>query len=233
MTDPHPKLAKYLAHAGVASRRAAELLIAAGKVEINGKVEKNVATRVDMLNDAVSVDGKPLAPVEKQIVLSFNKPVGVVSTTHDPDGKKTILDLLPQEWKSLRLYPVGRLDEESEGLILLTNNGELANRLTHPKFKVLRTYQVWISGELSDMELYRLRSGVQLKDAKTQPATVLFMGDHDKGQIWEVILSEGMHHQIRRMMQALNHRVIRLVRTSHGRYELGDLRSGEWREEAN
>lgn len=231
MTNPHPKLAKYLAHAGVASRRAAEELIAAGKVAINGAVQKNVATRVNPAQDMVTVDGKPLAQVEPQVVLAFHKPVGVVSTTSDPDGKKTVLDLLPAQWKTLRLYPVGRLDEESEGLILLTNNGDLAYRLTHPKYAIPRTYIVSIEGFLTPMEMHRLRTGVQLKDGKTQPAKVRMLDEDPRGQILEIVLSEGRHHQIRRMMQAVNHPVIRLQRTQHGQYELGDLEPGKWREE--
>ncbi len=223
------KLAKVLAHAGVASRRAAEELILAGKVSVNGTVEKNVARRVDPATDKISVKGRALPTQSETLVLSLYKPVGVVSTTHDPDGKPTVLQYLPEEYKKTRLYPVGRLDEESEGLVLLTNDGELAYRLTHPKFEVPRTYQVWISGLLTASELHRLRTGVPLKDGYTQPADVQIVNDFEAGQMLKITLSEGRHHQIRRMMQAVNHPVQKLKRVSHGKYQLGTLKPGEVR----
>lgn len=231
LSKAHPKLAKFLAHAGVASRRAAEELILAGKVSVNDTVEKNVARRVDPTKDTVKVSGKTVGSTQKRVLLSYYKPVGVVSTTSDPDGKPTVLDQLPSEWKSARLYPVGRLDEESEGLLLLTNDGDFAYKLTHPKFQIKRTYRVWINGVLSDTELYRLRDGVPLKDGITQAAEVTVVEELQNGQVIEITLTEGRHHQIRRMMQAMNHEVKRLLRLSHGKYALQSLKPGEWREE--
>lgn len=226
---PTQKLAAFLAHAGVASRRKSEELILAGRVEVNGKIEKNVATRVDPEKDEVRFQGKALSLQSEKIVLAMYKPAGVVSTVSDPDGKQTIMDILPPEYRSLRLYPVGRLDEESEGLILLTNDGDLAYQLTHPKFEVPRTYEVTISGNLSPNEKLRLLTGVPLKDGRTKPADLELIGNVPGGEIWQITIEEGRHHQIRRMMWAVNHEVRKLKRISHGEYELGNLKPGQVR----
>lgn len=226
---PTQKLAAFLAHAGVASRRKSEELILAGRVEVNGKIEKNVATRVDPEKDEVRFQGKALRLQSEKIVLAMYKPAGVVSTVSDPDGKQTIMDILPPEYRSLRLYPVGRLDEESEGLILLTNDGDLAYQLTHPKFEVPRTYEVTISGNLSPNEKLRLLTGVPLKDGRTKPADLELIGNVPGGEIWQITIEEGRHHQIRRMMWAVNHEVRKLKRISHGEYELGNLKPGQVR----
>lgn len=229
MSDSSLKLAKFLAHAGVASRRASEQLIAAGKIKVNGQVETNVARRVNPDQDVVESDGKVLSgPIAPMIVL-LNKPRGVVSTTQDPDGKTTVLDLLPVELRNNRLYPVGRLDEDSEGLVILTNQGSLAYKLTHPKFQVPRVYQVWVEGNLTNTELNRLRTGIPLKDGRTLPCQAEILQQTDAGDHLEITLTEGRHHQIRRMMQALNHPVERLLRLSHGRYTLDALRPGKHR----
>lgn len=228
---PTQKLAAFLAHAGVASRRKSEELILQGLVEVNGRVETNVATRVDPQVDTVKYQGKQLALIQEPMLLAVYKPVGVVSTVSDPDGKKTILDILPQEYKSVRLYPVGRLDEDSEGLVLLTNDGDLAYRLTHPKFEIPRTYEVTIEGNLSANEKLRLLTGVPLKDGRTKPAELELINSTPQGETWEMTIEEGRHHQIRRMMTAVNHEVTQLKRISHGEYTLGELRPGQVREE--
>lgn len=229
---PHPKLAKFLAHSGVASRRAAEELIAQGKITVNGALETNVARRVDPTQDTVEVAGQgEIAPPAKTILLSLYKPVGVVSTTHDPDGKPTVMKYLPEEYAAERLYPIGRLDEESEGLLLLTNDGDLSYRLTHPKFQVPRMYRVWIEGKINSNELYRLRTGIPLKDGRTQACDVQIVDEDETNQVLEITLTEGRHHQIRRMMQAVNHPVIRLKRFSHGRFKLDGLQPGKIRVE--
>jgi 23S rRNA pseudouridine2605 synthase len=229
---PHPKLAKFLAHAGVASRRAAEELIAKGKILVNQEVETNVARRVDPQTDKVEVQGQgPIGAPAKTILFSLYKPVGVVSTTSDPDGKPTIMKYIPEEFQNERLYPVGRLDEESEGLLLITNDGDLAYKLTHPKFQVPRTYRVWIDGAVNSNELYRLRTGIPLKDGRTAACEVNVLEEQESRQLLEITLNEGRHHQIRRMMQAVNHPVVRLKRISHGKYRLGDLQPGKIRQE--
>jgi 23S rRNA pseudouridine2605 synthase len=223
------KLAAFLAHGGVASRRRAEELILNKKVKVNGQVENNVARRVIPGQDVVEYQGKQITIQEEKVILAINKPPGVVSTVNDPDGKPTVMKYIPPQYQDLRLFPVGRLDELSEGLILLTNDGDLAYKLSHPKYQSPRTYQVNITGRLSSTELRRLQSGIPLKDGRTQGADVIVVDETNSGQILEITIKEGRHHQIRRMMQALNHEVLRLVRLSHGPYELGNLPSGQWR----
>jgi pseudouridine synthase len=232
MSDSSVKLAAYLAHGGVASRRQSEELILQGKVKVNGSVEKNVATRVIPGEDRVEYQGEEISAHEEAVVLALYKPVGVVSTVNDPDGKPTIMKFVPPQFRNFRLYPVGRLDEASEGLILLTNDGELAFHLSHPKFQVPRTYNVLISGRLSSLEMSRLVRGIPLKDGRTKPADVEILEEDDDSQVLQITIREGRHHQIRRMMQALNHEVLQLIRISHGDYQLGDLEPGKWRNES-
>ena len=229
MSPNSQKLAAYLAHGGVASRRQSEELILKGKVKVNGEIETNVARRILPGQDKIEYQGKVIEPESETVILALYKPVGVVSTVSDPDGKPTVMKFIPKRYQHLRLYPVGRLDEASEGLILLTNDGDLAYKLSHPKFQVPRTYEVQISGRLSHQEIQRLRRGVPLKDGRTQPAEIEIIGEDDRAQVLEITLREGRHHQIRRMMQALNHEVLQLIRTSHGPYDLGELEPGKWR----
>lgn len=223
------KLAKFLAHAGVASRRKAEELIAAGKISVNGSTVTNVADRVMPEKDEVSYQGKRVEIPQESVTLLLNKPRGVVSTVKDPDGKPTVMDFIPKEYAHQRLFPVGRLDEDSEGLILLTNDGELAQQLTHPRFETPKKYRVTIGGQLSYNELRRLREGVPLKDARTQPAEVNVIKDSGTSQVIEMVIREGLNRQIRRMMQAVNHPVQRLIRLEMGLYTLGSLKSGHVR----
>lgn len=222
------KLAAFLAHAGVASRRKAEALIAKGLVAVNGRLEQNVARRV-AATDVVEYRGKTVVPSTKMVALLLNKPRGIVSTVSDPDGKPTVMKFLPREYEHMRLYPVGRLDEDSEGLIVLTNDGDLALRLTHPKYQTPKTYHVWIAGELTRTELFRLQSGIRLKDGTTAPAAVEILKTGNGEQKVEMTIHEGRHHQIRRMMNAVNHEVLRLRRVKMGPFELGDLRPGSVR----
>ncbi|MCD8484585.1 rRNA pseudouridine synthase [Candidatus Woesebacteria bacterium] len=224
------KISKLLSTAGVASRRKAEELVAAGKVSVNGQIMTNVAERVIPGKDVVAVNGRILSQEEDTVVLMLNKPRGVVSTVSDPDGKETVMQFVPPEYQEYRLFPVGRLDEDSEGLILLTNDGDLAYRLTHPKFRVPKTYHVVIEGHLTEPEIQRLRRGVPLKGRKTQPADVKILERMENAMLLAVTIREGLHHQVRRMMQAMNHPVIRLRRVQMGPYSLGDLPSGSIRD---
>jgi 23S rRNA pseudouridine2605 synthase len=214
------RLAKYLAHAGVASRRAAEGMIAAGKVRVGGEVVTDPARDVDEESD-VRVDGEPISP-EPREVWAVNKPAGVVSTAHEPGKRHAITELVDSE---RRLYPVGRLDADSTGLILLTNDGELANRLTHPRYGVSKTYRVRLSRPPSDTDLERLRRGVRLEDGSTAPAKVERRGEREI----EVTIREGRKRQVRRMAEAVGNEVKSLTRISIGSLELGDLRRGEAR----
>jgi 23S rRNA pseudouridine2605 synthase len=215
------RLAKYLAHSGVASRRAAEKLIAAGRVTVGGELVTDPARDVDQ-QSAVEVDGAPVGP-EPREVYALHKPVGVVSTARDPGGHRTVVELVPSQ---RRLYPVGRLDQDSSGLILLTNDGELANLLTHPRYGVPKTYLVRVRpSPIPDAALRHLCDGIALDDGPTAPAKVRRRGPDS----FEITIGEGRNRQVRRMVEAVGHRVVALERTAFGLLELGDLPSGEHR----
>jgi pseudouridine synthase len=220
------RLARYLARSGVASRRRAEAVIAAGRVAVNGVVVTTPAFDVDPERDRVTVDGRPVRP-EPKVYLMLNKPPGYVSTVSDPQGRPTVLDLVPRMG---RLYPVGRLDAESEGLLLLTNDGELSLLLTHPRYHVPKTYRVWVAGVPTRAVLGRLARGVELEDGPTAPARVRMVRAGRGGAVLELTLYEGRKRQIRRMCAAVGHPVRRLVRVGLGPLSLGDLPSGRWRE---
>jgi 23S rRNA pseudouridine2605 synthase len=211
------RLAKYLAHAGVASRRAAEGLIEAGKVSLGGETVTDPARDVEEGSD-VRVNGEPVAP-EPREVWAVNKPPGVVSTAHEPGKRKAITELVDTE---RRLYPVGRLDADSAGLILLTNDGALANRLTHPRYGVPKTYRVRLARPPSDGDLERLRRGVRLEDGPTAPAEVKRRGEREI----EVTIREGRKRQVRRMAEAVGNDAKGLTRIRIGSLELGDLPRG-------
>jgi 23S rRNA pseudouridine2605 synthase len=214
------RLAKYLAHAGVASRRSAEGMIAAGRVRVGGRVVTDPATDVDE-RSGVSVDGRPLEGPEARICFAVNKPVGVLSTARDTHGRATVVELVPDS--GARLYPVGRLDADSSGLILLMNDGELANRLTHPSFEVPKTYRARLGGgPMGDAALNRLRAGVELEDGRTAPARVRRVGAHEI----ELTIAEGKNHQVRRMCAAVGHPVRALERVAFGPLRLGRLAPG-------
>jgi 23S rRNA pseudouridine2605 synthase len=214
------RLAKYLAHAGVASRRAAEELIAAGRIRVDGEVVTDPARDVGE-GSGVEVDGDPVAP-EPREVWAVNKPAGVVSTASEPGKRRAVTELVDTE---RRLYPVGRLDADSTGLILLTNDGELANRLTHPRYGVPKTYRVRLARPPSERDLDRLRGGVRLEDGATAPAEVERRGDREI----EITIREGRKRQVRRMAEAVGNEAEALTRVRIGSLELGQLRRGEAR----
>jgi 23S rRNA pseudouridine2605 synthase len=217
------RLAKYLAHAGVASRRSAETLIAAGRVSMDGHTVTDPARDVGAAS-RVELDGHALAGAERRVAFLLNKPVGVLSTARDTHGRATVVQLVPDE--GLRLYPVGRLDADSSGLILLMNDGELANRLTHPSFEVPKTYRARLAGgALSERDLTRLREGVRLEDGPTSAAHVPRVDRHTI----ELTIHEGRNRQVRRMCQAIGHPVAELRRVGFGPLRLGDLREGAHR----
>jgi 23S rRNA pseudouridine2605 synthase len=217
------RLAKFLAHAGVASRRAAEDLIRQGRVTVDGAVVADLGRQVD---DAVEVrvDGRVVGGPEERVVWMVNKPAGVVSTAHDPQGRPTVVAMVPAE--GLRLYPVGRLDVDTTGLLLLTNDGELANLLLHPRYEVPRTYEAVVEGgPVPEDALRLLRSGVSLEDGMTAPATVRALAPDRL----ELVLHEGRKRQVRRMCAAVGFPVASLRRVGFGPLVLGGLRSGEAR----
>jgi len=217
------RLAKYLAHAGVGSRRASEEMIRAGRVTVAGAPVSDPARDVDE-RDAIAVDGEPVTPPGTRVVYAVNKPAGVVSTASDPQRRPTVVSLVASE---VRLYPVGRLDVDTTGLILLTNDGELAHRLTHPRFEVDKTYRATVAGPpIADATLRALRRGVMLDDGPTAPARVRRLGDREL----ELTIHQGRKRQVKRMCEAVGHRVRSLARVRFGPLELGDLRPGEHRE---
>ena len=216
------RLAKYLAHAGVASRRGAERLIAEGAVRVAGEVVRDPARDVGQ-GAPVEVHGRALEGPERRVVYALHKPPGVVSTARDPQGRPTVVELIGARE---RLYPVGRLDRDSSGLILLTNDGALAHRLTHPSFEVPKTYRVSLAGGPLEAEALRaLRAGVMLDDGPTRPASVRVLGP----ATLEIKLREGRNRQVRRMCAAVGHPVITLCRVRFGALALEGLAPGGWR----
>jgi pseudouridine synthase len=221
------RLQKVLAHAGVASRRAAERLIVEGRVTVNGRVVSELGTRVDAEHDAIKVDGKRLRAVPHvRTHLVLNKPRGCVTTLSDPQGRPTIRDLIAGV--KVRVYPVGRLDFHSEGLLLVTDDGELARDLMDPRCRVPKTYHVKIQGRPAEASLERLRRGVLLDGRRTLPATVKILRPGQNPWL-EISIVEGRNRQIRRMCLAVGHRVAKLRRVRFGPVEIGRLAPGEHR----
>jgi 23S rRNA pseudouridine2605 synthase len=215
------RLAKFLAHSGVASRRAAERLIAEGRVTVKGQVVRDPARDVEA-GSGVEVDGRRVGPEPREVHM-LNKPAGVMSTARDTHGRATVVDLVPSE---RRLYPVGRLDADTTGLILLTNDGELAELLMHPSHEVDRTYRARVEpAPAPEGALRRLREGVELEDGRTAPAAV----SQDEPGLLEITIHEGRKRQVRRMCEAVGHRVTSLERVALGPLRLGELSSGESR----
>jgi 23S rRNA pseudouridine2605 synthase len=214
------RLVKYLAHSGVASRRHAENLIAAGRVTVGGTVATDPARDVDGSVE-VQVDGRPVSPEPREVWM-LNKPAGVVSTAREPGRRRAVTDLVGSQ---RRLYPVGRLDVESTGLILLTNDGELANRLTHPRYEIPRTYRVRMRRVPDDADLRKLRRGVNLDDGPTAPAKVRRVS----ARVIELTIREGRNRQVRRMAEAIGNDVVSLERIRFASLKLGDLPEGESR----
>jgi 23S rRNA pseudouridine2605 synthase len=218
------RLAKYLAHAGVASRRTAETLIRAGRVRVDGELARDPALDVDDRN-RVAVDERELNGPEAPVVYALHKPVGTLSTAHDPGGRPTVVELVPDR---RRLYPVGRLDADSSGLILLTNDGALANRLTHPRYEVPKTYRVRVArAPVSERALSALCAGVRLDDGPTAPASARRL--RGGGDELELTIREGRNRQVRRMCEAVGHPVLDLRRVAFGSLRLGALAPGEHR----
>jgi pseudouridine synthase len=229
------RLNAYLARAGVASRRAADQLIADGVVRVNGERPPARGTLVDPEHDTITVDGRPVRPVAAHRYVLLNKPLGVITTARDEASRTTVLDVIGLEGAhGHRLYPVGRLDGDSTGLLLLTDDGDLAYRLTHPRYKVAKEYEVTVAGVPGERELDALRRGVKLEDGMTAPAQVQLLrssrGERDSGRAQvRVTISEGRNRQVRRMLQAVGHRVVALRRTGFGPLRLGRLKPGGWR----
>ena len=216
------RLQKVLARAGVGSRRAVEEMIVAGRISVNGQ-KAVLGQRVNITKDEVKVDGSGVPLAEHLVYYVANKPVGVVSTAADPENRPTVVDLADP---GVRLWPVGRLDIDSEGAVILTNDGDLTNRLTHPSYGVPKTYLVEVQGSMPEKIARQLARGVELDDGVTAPAEVQLIERSRGGSLVEVTLREGRNRQVRRMMEAVGHPVRRLVRTKIGPIALGRLRPG-------
>ncbi len=221
------RLQKILSKAGITSRRKAEGLILQGRVSVNGKIVRELGTKAVLGRDEIRVDGKTIKPESEGVVLVLFKPRRCVTTLHDPQGRPTVADFVNKF--PMRLYPVGRLDYDAEGLLLLTNDGELAHRLQHPRYKVPKTYLVKVRGHPPAEALAILQQGVNLDDGITAPAELIVIEDDQKATWLSLTLREGRKHQVKRMCAAVGHPVLRLRRTKVGPIELDDLRPGEIR----
>ena len=221
------RLQKVIAHAGIASRREAERLIVLGQVAVNGTVVTKLGTKVDPARDIITLNGSVVTIVPEKIYVVLNKPAGYVSTLKDPQKRPVVMDLLDRVGS--RVYPVGRLDYDAEGLLLLTNDGELAHRLQHPSYRICRTYEVKVKGSPPNRKLSLLRKGVQLEDGMTLPAKAAFLKKTLKNSWITVTLYEGRNRQVKRMCAAIEHQVLKLKRIRFGSLYLDDLPQGRYR----
>lgn len=226
------RLQKVLAAAGIASRRHAEDMIAGGRVEVNGALVTEQGMRVDPQRDTIRVDGMRIPPPRRHAYLVVNKPRGVVSTMEDPEGRPTLGDIRfdKSSWQQLRLFHVGRLDTDTEGLIILTNDGEFAHRMAHPKYRVPKTYLAEVEGLLDNKTLRRLEKGLRLEDGPVKPDKVKLVMRSETRSLVEITLHEGRNRIVRRMMDSVAHPVRKLSRTAIGPVRLGQLPIGEARE---
>jgi len=221
------RLQKILAEAGIASRRKAEEIIQAGCVTVNGVPVTELGAKADPAADTIAYNGKKITKGQPKIYIMMHKPEGVVTTATDPEGRKTVLDLLPKI--SARLYPVGRLDYDSSGLLLLTNDGGLTQRLTHPRTGIKKTYHVTVKGIPSPSALRKFAGGLFIEGKRTAACEVSLVRRMDNDALLQVIIGEGRNRQIRKMCAAIGHPVIKLKRIALGTLRLKDLPKGEWR----
>jgi len=221
------RLNKIIAGSGIASRRRADELISSGRVEVNGHTITEAGAKAVWGVDTIIIDGQRLPDPPQTIYVLLNKPFGYVCTLHDPQGRPIVRDLLGDLKE--RIYPVGRLDFDTQGLLILTNDGELAFRLTHPRFGVPRTYKVFVEGTMTSHSLKKLRKGIMLDDGLTNPARVRIL-KRDRGKsLLRITVTEGRSREIRRMFEAVGHHTIQLMRTSYGSLSLGTLKVGRYR----
>ena len=222
------RLQKYIAMSGEASRRAAEIMIEEGRVRVNGELITQPGTKVEIGADKVSLDGKEIKPEIKKYYIMLNKPEGYVSTVNDQFDRPTVIDLMKGEIKT-RVFPVGRLDYDTRGLLLLTNDGDFTYKVTHPKFKMNKTYVVTVKGGITVKGLNALRNGVIIDDFKTAPAEVEMLSAEKGVTVLKITIHEGKNRQVRKMMEAVGCKVSELNRISIGNVELGNLPLGRWR----
>lgn len=221
------RLQKYIAMCGIASRRAAEKLIEQGLVSVNGKVVTEQGVKVTK-KDRITVDGKVILPEKKKYYIMMNKPTGYICAVSDDRGRDCVVDLVKEEIPA-RMFPVGRLDYDTSGLLLLTNDGEFMQKLTHPSFEIWKTYRAVVKGVPTEKNISDFASGIELEDGKTEPAVLEVVGYKGKNAIAEISIKEGRNRQVRRMLETCGHPVISLERISIAALELGDLKPGAWR----
>ena len=221
------RLQKIISQAGIASRRAAEAMILEGRVQVDGVIVRELGVKYDPAQVEIKVDGKAVRSAENHVYYLLNKPKGYVSTASDERGRRTVLDLLPEVKE--RIYPIGRLDMNTEGLLLLTNDGELMNGLLHPRYEVQKTYVARIAKGLSEEEITALREGVKLEDGLTAPARVRVLAEEPGRTRVEITIHEGRNRQVRRMFQAVGHEVLALKRTAFAGLTLEGVKRGEHR----
>jgi 23S rRNA pseudouridine2605 synthase len=221
------RIQKILAKTGIASRREAERMVVEGRVSVNGKVVETLGFKADPSKDHIKVDGRRLTHFEPKVILLINKPRGYLSTVKDPKGRPTIMDLLKNvKW---RIYPVGRLDFDAEGLLLLTNDGDLAHVLSHPKFSIPKIYLAKVAGVPEEKELMRLKRGVMLEDGQAKAVSCSLIRQREKNSWIRVVVTEGRNHLVKRMFSAIGHIVLKLKRIEYGPIQLGDLPFGQFR----
>lgn len=223
------RINKYLAECGYGSRRKCEELVTAGRVRLNGRPVKELATEVKE-TDLVSVDNKNVEKRREHLYIMLNKPKGCVSTASDEHGRKTVLDIVRPKYPDARLFPIGRLDYETEGLLILTTDGDTANRIMHPRNEVPKTYVARLEGTITEDELNRIRSGVVLDGVKTKKCRARVVGAEEGMVRVEVVITEGRNRQVRRMFETINREVVFLKRVAVGSLRLGGLYRGEFRE---
>ena len=221
------RLHKFLSRAGVASRRLAEDWIRAGRVAVNGQVVTEMGVKIEADRDKIEVDGRPVRPPAAPVTVMLHKPYGYISSTHDPQGRRVVTDLLKDAFKE-RLYPVGRLDYDATGLLLLTNDGDLAYRLTHPGYQVPRVYRVTVAGDVTPETLGRLTEGVNVGD-RTVTALVEVKKRESGRTVLELVLREGRYHLVKRLLLHVGHPVLKLKRIAFGPLHLGTLPRGDFR----
>lgn len=221
------RLQKVMAEYGVASRRKCEELIAEGKVKVNGRLITEPGCKIDKEEDIVEVMGKPLKKQEARLYILLNKPTGYITSARDQFGRPTVLDLL--KGISTRVFPIGRLDYDTDGLLLLTNDGELTFRITHPKHNIDKTYRAAVRGRVDDKDMETFRKGIKIEDYVTSPARLEILGESKGNSIVEITIHEGKNRQVRKMCSAIGHEVISLTRIRIGEIGLGTLKTGQWR----
>jgi len=229
---PLMRLQKYMAYCGVGSRRKCEDLIRQGRVYVNGQKVQEMGIKIDPVNDIVMLDQQRILKlVEKKIYIIFNKPKGVISSVYDPQGRKTVLESM--KWSGSRIYPVGRLDYDTEGLLILTNDGEFAYFMTHPKYEIEKEYYCVVKGTPKTTDINKLKQGIDIGGFITSPAKIESLGKQNENSAYRMIIHEGKNRQVRRMFETIGHPVIYLRRERIGNLKLGSLETGHWRHLTN